>query len=172
MTASDSFAFECEDDRRVAGGGCTEPGNRPRRGVSLGASNSVSYSGRSVGNAMNTDTRVSCALCKIPDETKVTGALSTKEHVTAHQNCLVTARNTFSFKCLRRLGGVKSSLSVSGTSLPTVSYRFRGDTVLSVRFPLEGFIGQELLPAVRGKQGVKIARKSMAVEWCKTVADV
>lgn len=178
MTASDSFAFEREDDRRVAGGGWTEPGNRPRRSVSLGASNSVSYGGRSVGNAMNTDTRVSCALCKIPDETKVTGALSTKEHVTAHQNCLVTARNTFSFKCLRRLGGVKSSLSVpwprgvSGTSLPTVSYRFRGDTVLSVRFPLEGFIGQELLPAVRGKQGVKIARKSMAVEWCRTVADV
>ncbi|XP_075870727.1 uncharacterized protein phf11 isoform X2 [Nelusetta ayraudi] len=44
---------------------------------------------------MNTDTRVSCVLCKIPDETKVTGALSTKEHVTAHQNCLLYASGIF-----------------------------------------------------------------------------
>lgn len=72
MAASDSFAFEREDDRRVAGWGVwTEPGNRPRRSVSLGASNSVSYGGRSVGSAMNPDTRVSCVLCNIRDETKV-----------------------------------------------------------------------------------------------------
>lgn len=92
---------------------------------------------------MNPDTRGSCVLCNLRDETKVTGALSTKGGVTAHQNCLVTASNTFSFKCLRRLGGVKSSLSVpwprgvSGTSLSTVSYRFGGDTEISMRFPLE-----------------------------------
>ncbi|XP_051259832.1 dentin sialophosphoprotein isoform X2 [Dicentrarchus labrax] len=32
---------------------------------------------------------VACVLCKRSDETKITGALSTKDQVTAHQNCLL-----------------------------------------------------------------------------------
>ncbi|XP_059199619.1 PHD finger protein 6 isoform X2 [Centropristis striata] len=33
--------------------------------------------------------RVSCLLCQRSQETKITGALSTKDEVTAHQNCLL-----------------------------------------------------------------------------------
>lgn len=31
-----------------------------------------------------------CVLCYVEDENEVTGALSTKDDVTAHQNCLVS----------------------------------------------------------------------------------
>lgn len=33
--------------------------------------------------------KVSCVLCQLSEETKTTGALSTKDEVTAHENCLV-----------------------------------------------------------------------------------
>ncbi|XP_008300130.1 suppressor protein SRP40 [Stegastes partitus] len=33
--------------------------------------------------------KVYCALCNLSEETKITGALSTKDEVTAHQNCLL-----------------------------------------------------------------------------------
>lgn len=38
---------------------------------------------------MDNRSKVECVLCKKCEETKVTGALSTKDEVTAHQNCLV-----------------------------------------------------------------------------------
>lgn len=37
--------------------------------------------------------RVCCLLCQRSEETKTTGALSTKDRVTAHQNCLVKHAN-------------------------------------------------------------------------------
>lgn len=38
---------------------------------------------------------VSCVLCHRSDETKITGPLSTKEEVTAHQNCLLFSSGIF-----------------------------------------------------------------------------
>ncbi|KAM8855941.1 uncharacterized protein phf11 isoform 2-T2 [Spinachia spinachia] len=38
---------------------------------------------------MDNRSKVLCALCQRGDETKVTGALATKDYVTAHQNCLL-----------------------------------------------------------------------------------
>ncbi|XP_028852408.1 PHD finger protein 11 isoform X2 [Denticeps clupeoides] len=38
---------------------------------------------------------VRCVLCKIAEENDVTGALATKEDVTAHQNCLLFASGTY-----------------------------------------------------------------------------
>ncbi|XP_013889337.1 uncharacterized protein DDB_G0284459, partial [Austrofundulus limnaeus] len=40
---------------------------------------------------MNQDGKAYCVLCKGDEETKITGPLSTKEDVTAHQNCLLYA---------------------------------------------------------------------------------
>lgn len=39
--------------------------------------------------------QVSCILCRRSEETEVTGALSTKQEVTAHQNCLVSKESRF-----------------------------------------------------------------------------
>ncbi|XP_054471747.1 PHD finger protein 6 [Anoplopoma fimbria] len=51
---------------------------------------------------MDDSNRVSCVLCQRSEETKITGALSTKDDVTAHQNCLlfssgIYCRNTPQF---------------------------------------------------------------------------
>uniref|UniRef100_I3JHP2 PHD-type domain-containing protein n=1 Tax=Oreochromis niloticus TaxID=8128 RepID=I3JHP2_ORENI len=41
------------------------------------------------------DSRVACILCQRSKETKLTGALSTKDEVTAHQNCLLFSAGIF-----------------------------------------------------------------------------
>ncbi|XP_044221641.1 uncharacterized protein phf11 isoform X2 [Thunnus albacares] len=38
---------------------------------------------------MGNDRKVSCILCQRSEETRITGALSTKDQITAHQNCLL-----------------------------------------------------------------------------------
>lgn len=38
---------------------------------------------------MGNDRKVTCILCERSEETKISGALSTKDQITAHQNCLV-----------------------------------------------------------------------------------
>ncbi|XP_037646433.1 uncharacterized protein phf11 isoform X1 [Sebastes umbrosus] len=39
--------------------------------------------------------KVSCVLCQLSEETKTTGALSTKDEVTAHENCLLFSSGLF-----------------------------------------------------------------------------
>ncbi|KAK5860852.1 hypothetical protein PBY51_022304 [Eleginops maclovinus] len=44
---------------------------------------------------MHEDDRLSCVLCRRSEETKITGALATKDDVTAHQNCLLFSSALF-----------------------------------------------------------------------------
>lgn len=44
---------------------------------------------------MDDSDKVSCILCRRSDETKITGALSTKHDLTAHQNCLLFSSGLF-----------------------------------------------------------------------------
>uniref|UniRef100_A0A8C6S7Y8 PHD-type domain-containing protein n=1 Tax=Neogobius melanostomus TaxID=47308 RepID=A0A8C6S7Y8_9GOBI len=44
---------------------------------------------------MDSDNNVKCVLCEMSEENKVTGALSSKEEVTAHQNCLLYSSGLF-----------------------------------------------------------------------------
>ncbi|KAJ4933050.1 hypothetical protein JOQ06_029887 [Pogonophryne albipinna] len=44
---------------------------------------------------MHEDDRLLCVLCQRSEQTKITGALSTKDDVTAHQNCLLFASALF-----------------------------------------------------------------------------
>ncbi|CAG5865781.1 unnamed protein product [Menidia menidia] len=44
---------------------------------------------------MGNGRKASCLLCQRSEETKITGALSTKEQVTAHQNCLLFSSGIF-----------------------------------------------------------------------------
>lgn len=60
---------------------------------------------------MSLKTRATCVFCCVKDETEVTGALSTKDDVTAHQNCLVPyCCHSSSVELSICRGEVKSSL--------------------------------------------------------------
>lgn len=56
---------------------------------------------------MSRSHEVSCVLCHLSVETKTTGALSTKDQVTAHENCLVN------------ISFISHSLSAAGTEAET-----------------------------------------------------
>lgn len=114
--------------------------------------------------------RRACVLCVDRNETQVTGALSTKEHVAAHQNCLVTVNDTpplpyppiqisLSYGrsdvfALRR--ALAEWVCSWGLVIDGFVIRSRGDTGSPVR--VSSLIRQELLPPER------------RAKWCRTVA--
>lgn len=92
LAASASFWFEREDNRQGNGGFGTEPGNRPKTYRPLVTAKAVWFNAQwFLNGAMNLKIqKATCVFCYVKDETEVTLALSTKDDVTAHQNCLVS----------------------------------------------------------------------------------